>query len=202
MSTKGKIMDIAEEMFLVHGFDGVSVRDITNAAGANVASVNYHFNSKRDLYREVFKRKLRKLSKERMGQLQKAFADKEAPTLEEVIRGIVSIFLNDFLSSDESMKLLTILSSEMSETGVARDIFLEETVLPMHKIFRTYIKKAYPDLTDEKVTLCISSIFGQIFHFVRARAVIRRTVGREYDSAFIKDLIDHITDFSVRGIRG
>ena len=202
MSTKDKIMDIAEEMFLVHGFDGVSVRDITKAAGANVASVNYHFNSKRDLYREVFKRKLRKLSKERIGQLQKAFADKEAPTLEEVIRSIVSIFLNDFLSSDESMKLLTILSNEMSETGVARDIFLEESIFPMHKLVRTNIKKAYPRLPDEKVTLCISSIFGQIFHFVRARAVIRRTVGREYDSAFIKDLIDHITDFSVRGIRG
>ena len=202
MSTKDKIMDIAEEMFLVHGFDGVSVRDITKAAGANVASVNYHFNSKRDLYREVFKRKLRKLSKERMGQLQKAFADKEAPTLEEVIRSIVSIFLNDFLSSDKSMKLLTILSNEMSETGVARDIFLEESIFPMHKLVRTNIKKAYPRLSDEKVTLCISSIFGQIFHFVRARAVIRRTVGREYDSAFIKDLIDHITDFSVRGIRG
>ena len=202
MSTKGKIMDIAEEMFLVHGFDGVSVRDITKAAGANVASVNYHFNSKRDLYREVFKRKLRKLSKERIDLLQKAFADKGEPTLEKVIRGIVSIFLNDFLSSDESMKLLTILSNEMSETGVARDIFLEETILPMHKLFRTNIKKAHPQLPDEKVTLCISSIFGQIFHFVRARAVIRRTVGREYDSAFIKDLIDHVTDFSVRGIRG
>lgn len=202
MSTKDKIMDIAEEMFLVHGFDGVSVRDITKAAGANVASVNYHFDSKRDLYREVFKRKLRKLSKERIETLKKEFASKGEPTLDDVIRGIVSLFLNDFLSSDESMKLLTILSNEMSETGVARDIFFEESVLPMHKLVRTNIKKACPQLPDEKVTLCISSIFGQIFHFVRARAVIRRTVGREYDSAFIKDLIDHITDFSVRGIRG
>ncbi|KKM16999.1 hypothetical protein LCGC14_1680190, partial [marine sediment metagenome] len=101
-----------------------------------------------------------------------------------------------------SKKEIYELMNEMSENGVARDIFLEETILPMHKLFRTNIKKAHPQLPDEKVTLCISSIFGQIFHFVRARAVIRRTVGREYDSAFIKDLIDHITDFSVRGIRG
>ncbi len=201
MGTKEKILDVAEEMFLVHGYDGVSVRDITQAVGANVASINYHFNSKRELYRSVFKRKLKKLSSDRAEDLNKAFAGKE-PTLEEVIRNIVSIFLNDFLSSDESMKLLTILSDEMSENGVARDIFLKESILPMHKIFRTSIQKAHPDLTDEKVVLCISSIFGQIFHFVRAKAVIRHTVGREYDKAFIAELIDHITDFSVKGIRG
>lgn len=202
MSTKEKILDIAEDMFLTRGYDAVSVRDITQAAGANVASVNYHFNCKRDLYRDVFKRKLGRLSKEKIDKVKVELAKESSPTLEHVVRSIVSGFLSDFLASDESEKLLSIITNEMSENAIAQDILMEETVFPMHKVLRENIKRAHPSLTDQKVVLCISSIFGQIFHFVRARSVICQTAGQDYDQEFIKTLIDHITEFSIRGIRG
>jgi len=202
MSTKEKILDIAEDLFLSKGYDSVSVRDITQAAGANVASVNYHFNCKRDLYREVFKRKLGRLSKEKIQKIRAELDTETSPTLEHVVRSIVSGFLNDFLSSKESEKLLSIITNEMSENAIAQDILMEETVLPIHKVLRENIKLAHPALTDQKVAFCISSIFGQIFHFVRARSVIQQTAGHDYDKEFINTLIEHITEFSVRGIRG
>ncbi len=202
MSIKEKILDIAEDMFLSRGYDSVSIRDITQAAGANVASVNYHFNCKRDLYREVFRRKLGRLSKEKIQKIREDLGTEPSPTIDHVVRSIVSGFLNDFLASKESEKLLSIITNEMSENSIALDILMEETVFPMHKVLRENIKKAHPALTDQKVALCISSIFGQIFHFVRARSVICQTAGHDYDQEFINTLIDHITDFSIRGIRG
>ncbi len=202
MSTKEKILEIAEDLFLTKGYDSVSVRDITQAAGANVASVNYHFNCKRDLYREVFKRKLSKLSQEKIEKLKVELATESTPTLEHVVRSIVSGFLNDFLASEESEKLLSIITNEMSENAIAQDILMEETIFPMHKVLRENIRRAHPALTDQKMTLCISSIFGQIFHFVRARSVIRQTAGQDYDQDFINTIIEHITEFSIRGIRG
>ena len=202
MSTKEKILEIAEDLFLTKGYDSVSVRDITQAAGANVASVNYHFNCKRDLYREVFKRKLGKLSQEKIQKLEAELGTESTPTLEHVVRSIVSGFLNDFLASQESEKLLSIITNEMSENAIAQDILMEETIFPMHKVLRENIRRAHPALTDQKVTLCISSIFGQIFHFVRARSVIRQTAGQDYDQEFINTIIDHITEFTIRGIRG
>ena len=37
---------MAEALFAEHGLDRVSIRDITEAAGVNIAAVNYHFATK------------------------------------------------------------------------------------------------------------------------------------------------------------
>lgn len=52
--TKIKIMAYANELFARNGFDGVSVRDIAQAANVNVASINYHFNNKLNLFHSIF----------------------------------------------------------------------------------------------------------------------------------------------------
>ena len=44
-STKTRLLDVAEQLFLTHGL-GVSVRDITDAAGQNGAAIHYHFGSR------------------------------------------------------------------------------------------------------------------------------------------------------------
>lgn len=49
-STKDRILSSAVGLFASQGYTATSVRQICDAAGANVASVNYHFGSKRGLY--------------------------------------------------------------------------------------------------------------------------------------------------------
>ena len=44
-STKAQLLDVAEQLFLAEGL-GVSVRDITDAAGQNGAAIHYHFGSR------------------------------------------------------------------------------------------------------------------------------------------------------------
>ncbi len=63
---KDRILDAAEQLFARHGFYGVSVRDITEAAGVDVALVNYHFGSKRELFTAVFQRRAELLNPERL----------------------------------------------------------------------------------------------------------------------------------------
>ena len=41
-----RLLDTAEALFAERGFFGVSVRDITEAAGVRNASINYHFETK------------------------------------------------------------------------------------------------------------------------------------------------------------
>ena len=56
-SGKERILDAAEQLFAQRGFYGVSLRDITQAAGVDVALVGYHFGGKRELFTAVFERR-------------------------------------------------------------------------------------------------------------------------------------------------
>ena len=67
--TRDRILDVAEQLFMAHGYEGTSLRVITNAAEVNLAAVNYHFGSKEALLREVFRRRLAWLNRERLRAL-------------------------------------------------------------------------------------------------------------------------------------
>lgn len=51
--TRERILDAARDLFAERGFRGTTVRDITTAAGANIAAVGYYFESKDGLYAAV-----------------------------------------------------------------------------------------------------------------------------------------------------
>ncbi|MEU8147862.1 TetR/AcrR family transcriptional regulator [Nonomuraea sp. NPDC048901] len=50
------IMKVATQLFAALGFDGTSTRQIADAAGLNIATVNYHVGGKRELYLAVMER--------------------------------------------------------------------------------------------------------------------------------------------------
>jgi AcrR family transcriptional regulator len=80
--TKDAILDAAEALFAERGFAATSLRNITAAAGVNIASVNYHFGSKELLIEALFARRLRPMNKERLRRLDKLereFGDKPVP---------------------------------------------------------------------------------------------------------------------------
>lgn len=61
--TQTKILKAAGELFAARGFDGVSVRDITKAAGVNLGSVTYHYGTKERLFADVVSSKVEPLVK-------------------------------------------------------------------------------------------------------------------------------------------
>ena len=71
-ATKAAVFNAAERLFALHGFQNVSVRDITAEAKVNLASVNYHFGSKDSLLFEIFRRRTSELNRERARMLHEA----------------------------------------------------------------------------------------------------------------------------------
>ena len=71
MTTKNKILDSAENLFAVKGFNGTSLREITSQAEVNLAAVNYHFGSKKELIKAVMSRYMNELSPRLEVALQK-----------------------------------------------------------------------------------------------------------------------------------
>ncbi|GAB7537390.1 TetR/AcrR family transcriptional regulator [Burkholderia sp. 22PA0099] len=64
--TKARILDAAEDLFVEHGFEAMSMRQITSRAAVNLAAVNYHFGSKEALIHAMLSRRLDQLNDERL----------------------------------------------------------------------------------------------------------------------------------------
>ena len=50
-----RLLDEAEALFSEKGYNAVTVREISAAADCNLASINYYFGNKKNLYLEVFR---------------------------------------------------------------------------------------------------------------------------------------------------
>lgn len=66
MNTRDQIRDAAWELYSARGFEDVSVRDVTQAAGVNLASVSYHYGGKDGLVQEVVQRCMNSINRHRM----------------------------------------------------------------------------------------------------------------------------------------
>jgi AcrR family transcriptional regulator len=199
-STQEKLLEAAGRLFLERGYAGVSVRDITEEAGANVAAVNYHFGSKRNLYREFLSRRLTAMVDPKVAELEEIVKRSDPPDLRLLIRTYVSGFLGDVLGSREVERLMKLLWEELSSEDIAGDVVFKKAAAPVHRVLKGAIAAARPDMDDIHASLCISSIAGQIIHFLRAREIIKRITGRGYSREFVEQIVEHITEFSLRGI--
>ena len=80
----------AERLFSERGFDGVSVRDIVQAAEVNLAAVSYYFGSKSELLLAVFRARAKELNRERLALLRDAEALHGGnPPLADILRALM-----------------------------------------------------------------------------------------------------------------
>ena len=198
--TRALLLKHAEELFLAHGFEGVSIRQITEASGANVASVNYHFNGKTNLYREVLAQRLEGITLEKLALLKDLYEQQPAATIEQILHSYINSYFDAHFSSPDSDRLLQIIYREMAPDAIASDLVAERLVIPIQQAFQKIIMKSCPELNDDHISRCISSITGQVLHFIRAREVLKGIRSAEQNQTFIEDTVQHITQFSLRGI--
>ena len=83
--TRERILDVAEQLFAHRGFHGVSVRDITGAAGVDVALANYSLRQQGRAARGGVPRRAEVLNAERLQRLEGVLARSQAPSLEDII---------------------------------------------------------------------------------------------------------------------
>jgi AcrR family transcriptional regulator len=67
-----RIIEAAEHLFAVDGYDAVSFRDLTAAAGVSLSAIHYHFGSKEAVLSEIFVRRAVLLTKRRLELLEAA----------------------------------------------------------------------------------------------------------------------------------
>jgi AcrR family transcriptional regulator len=90
--TRTRILDASERLFAQEGY-GASLREITTAAGVNLAAVNYHFGSKEELLVAVVLRRIDEANAMRLAALDELEAKGES-SVEE----LVEVFLRPALA--------------------------------------------------------------------------------------------------------
>ena len=116
--TRVKLLDAAERLFALTGIGGTSLRAITSEAGANLASIHYHFGSKEALLEAVFARRIEPINKERISLLDQTEANAPEPNLEDIIRAFVKPALSLLRSPDHGGKCVMHLMGRLySEPG-------------------------------------------------------------------------------------
>ena len=86
------ILDAAEELFAEHGFDGVTVRQVTRKADVDVALAHYYFGTKQGFFDSVFLRRAAILNEARLKAID-ALPDQPGPGRCDD-RGFIQAFLD------------------------------------------------------------------------------------------------------------
>jgi AcrR family transcriptional regulator len=84
--TRRRLLQAARKLLAQKGYEGTSVRALTDAAGVNLGAVTYHFDSKEKLYHAVLEELLEPLREQ--AQLVKGLPFSPLQRLEFFIRGV------------------------------------------------------------------------------------------------------------------
>ncbi|GGX73160.1 TetR family transcriptional regulator [Litorimonas cladophorae] len=150
-SRKERILDAAEELFSEHGFDGVTLRNITTAANVDVALVNYHFGPKRDLFDAVLNRRAEVLNQVRSDALDACLlnAGDGQLTVEDIIHAYLAPMGEIQGSADEGWRHYFALIAYVNNSPEFGREVMSQYFNPLVSRFIEALRKALPDADDE-----------------------------------------------------
>jgi AcrR family transcriptional regulator len=118
--TRQRLLDATRALLAERGEDGITLRDITGAADANVAAVSYHFGSLAALIRAAIEQAIEALMESRIERIRALGDD---PTLEQIAASMAQPVI-----------------AAMRDTGCAEQAFLQ--------IMARVLTDPPPDLED------------------------------------------------------
>ena len=197
LPTKERILGAAEELFARHGFEGASLRQLTAAAGVNLAAVNYHFGSKDRLIEEVFRRRLDQLNGHRMAALQEVSGQPDT-TVEGVLAAFIVPALE--LSHDGSGSLfLRVLARAFAEHDDTLRRFLSENYGHVMRQFTAEFARLLPQLSRQELYWRIDLVTGALTHAMSGFGMIQRKHDVS-ELAHREQTAQHLIRFSVAGL--
>ncbi len=85
ISTREKILDAAENLFIEKGFAATSLRAIASLAEVNLAATHYHFGSKEALFEATIHRRVSPINETRLEALDQLERSSSMLTVEPIL---------------------------------------------------------------------------------------------------------------------
>jgi AcrR family transcriptional regulator len=203
-SSRVRILEAALQLFGAQGFEATSVRDLAAVAEVNLAAVNYHFRSKENLrldaLRYGFSPTLITANKMNAALLvAKRTATVEAA--EDALVQFIHLFVKEVVGPEN--KHWAMFLRERLNPGPALEMVMREYFDPLGSALGGILRLLLPNLPQDRIHLCITSIIGQCVHIRMAAPTIKFFSGHDASSPeFLDRAALHIAEFSVLAVRG
>jgi AcrR family transcriptional regulator len=201
MSTKNKILDAAESLFAVQGFNGTSLREITSQAEVNLAAVNYHFGSKKELIKSVMSRYMNELSP-RLESALIEVCERENLSLLEVFSAFIEplLSLNEFKENGTS-NFLQLLGRGYSDSQGFLRWFLTTQYPGVINNFVKAVQKAYPELTAEEMFWRLHFTMGTVVFTMSSSDALMDIAKSDFDKTMdIAGVIKKVIPYVAAGV--
>jgi len=201
--TKERILLAAEELFAERGFEGVSLRDITKEASANVAAVNYHFGSKDALIDALILRNVMPVIEERLKLLKEA--EKQAEdgivSVEKILEAFMRPFLTRMDESGANRELFHKFSGRcMSERGGQLPSEALQMFRKMLKHFIAALAKALPEVEEEVLIWRLHFSFGAMAHALLHASRLKEVSNNKSGSPDFETTLQRMIDYCKGGL--
>ncbi|HTS23333.1 MAG TPA: TetR/AcrR family transcriptional regulator [Casimicrobiaceae bacterium] len=164
-ATKERILDAGEALFMEHGFEATSLRQLTAAASVNLAAVHYHFGSKEELFEAVLSRRLDPMNQERVALLTR-FEHEAAPkplSCERILAAMLIPALK--LARDPARggkNFLRLVGRAYVDPAPFIRHFLSEQYAVMIARFKAAFGRALPQLPKRELTWRLHFVMGAL----------------------------------------
>jgi AcrR family transcriptional regulator len=200
MSTKDRILDAAERLFARDGIEATSLRAITAEAGANLAAVNYHFQSKDALVTAVLMRRIGPVNERRLALLDACEREAGAGPLplervvDAFVRPVVEIYGGHARDFAPMMGRLYTEPSEYVEK------IYQSKIEPFAERFIQAFHRALPGLPRTELVWRMHFGMGAIGHTLAAGHVLQLLSNGECDPSDVEGTLRRLEAFITAGM--
>ena len=194
--TRTRILDAAEELFMQHGFEATSMRQLTAQAGANLAAVNYHFGSKDALIEAVFRRRLDAMNAARIAELdrmekQEKDSGGRGPSPRQIIGAFVGVSLRMIEDSKSGGRnFIRLLGRTYTDPQKPIRALIGQLYAPAMERFKAAFERALPQMPRDELIWRMHFMFGTLAYTLAATDTVQLIAGCKpedrYDAALLE----------------
>ena len=203
--TKNRILDAAEALFMEHGFEATSLRQITALAEVNLAAVSYHFGSKEELFESVLTRRLDPMNRERIALLTR-FEREAAPDVLSCERILTAMFIPALeLARDRQrggQNFLRLLGRAYADPAPFIRRFLSEQYAVMIARFKAAFGRALPELPKKELSWRLHFVMGALSYTLAGTDALKLIAALSLREAGNDEMLLHrLAPFLVAGLK-
>jgi len=201
--TRERILDAAERLLAQRGFHGVSIRDITGAAGVDVALANYHFGSKQGLLEAVVMRRAEDLNADRLARLDALLAGgrRKDPSLEEIIDAFTHPLLDRSARGGPGWKSYFALIAEINNSTEFGGVLMTKTFDQVVQRFIEAIRRALPECGERDLYWAYHFLSGALTLTFAETGRIDKLSGGVCRSSDLDSVHERLVPFCAAGFR-